>query len=68
MCSHNYLILSLLILSIPGLKSSDTLLSTQCMSVVIEINCKAVYKEAGLSQFGKNGWVTCLFKSDKIFY
>jgi tetratricopeptide (TPR) repeat protein len=64
--SHKYLILLILTILTPGLKRSDAQQSVQCMAVITEIKGKAIYKEAGLSQFTKATWGTRLYNGDQV--
>jgi hypothetical protein len=64
--SHKYLILLILVISIPGLKRSDAQQSTQCLAVITEIKGKALYREAGMSQFVKATWGIRLFNGDQV--
>jgi hypothetical protein len=64
--SYKYLILLILVLSISALKRSNAQQSAQCLAIITEINGKAIYKEAGMSQFTKATWGTRLFTGDQV--
>jgi hypothetical protein len=64
--SHKYLILFILTILTAGLKRSDAQQSVQCLAVITEIKGKAIYKEAGMSQFTKATWGTRLYDGDQV--
>ena len=56
----------MLVILVPGLERSHAQQSGQCLAIITEINGKAIYKTAGLSQFTKAVWGTRLFKGDQV--
>jgi len=49
-----------------GVSASYAQQSSQCLAVITEINGKALFKEAGMSQFSKATWGTRLFRADQV--
>jgi hypothetical protein len=63
---YKYLIILILVISTQGQWKLYAQESRQCLAVITEINGKAMYKEAGLSQFVKATWGTRLFSGDQV--
>jgi hypothetical protein len=66
MQSVRFLILLFLVISFKGVNLLNAQNTSQCIAVITEINGKALYKEAGKSQFLKASWGTQLFIGDQI--